>query len=494
MRPLGFILVLCAIGAVPTLYFVATQLKLGSKSTNVDSHLLRTVVTQEQEPDKSWTLEKPRNWLQPQTQQRGSQFNAGTIKLANGQSQPQESQSANAFKPADNKDQPHQTNDVVGLPSATQLSPTDTRSWFPIEARSKKCRRRSSVTDNSSVSLVVDFRLPANGEAFEHVADRLRLTVNSLISGSQSTISELLIVGYGSPSSSSSNLAARLSAYTKNLQLPLVRVIDQVIRSQAAARMVAFEQSKGNTVVFSDVEVVGTVGWLRPLIKALYAKNSTVIAQPHFDDASRYPVDFQTTAERTIVEYIWPLTISVGENIEIVPSERTGRYKSPVVRGNIFAVRRNLFTSVGGYDDKLSNMVDGCPTAAHLELSLRTWMCGGRIETVPCSRVGIRDLTDRRKKSVLDISSARRIAQLWFGERSNLLLASVLSQARLRQQDAVQLHNQIDEQAAAVPVKRQSSSTRNCSNIDWYFKEVAKGARVPSVYAVKFGQLRAKAG
>ena len=47
----------------------------------------------------------------------------------------------------------------------------------------------------------------------------------------------------------------------------------------------------------------------------------------------------------------------------------------PVVRGEVFAVRRSFLSSVGGlYDARLE---DGTGAAQHIDLSLRTWLCGG---------------------------------------------------------------------------------------------------------------------
>ena len=54
------------------------------------------------------------------------------------------------------------------------------------------------------------------------------------------------------------------------------------------------------------------------------------------------------------------------------------------MRGNIFAVNRKYFMQMGGYDDTL-----GPGGGGDLELSFRTWMCGGQIAKVPCSRVGV---------------------------------------------------------------------------------------------------------
>lgn len=59
--------------------------------------------------------------------------------------------------------------------------------------------------------------------------------------------------------------------------------------------------------------------------------------------------------------------------------------RSPTTAAGTFAVRREWFARIGGFDGVLTRW--GGET---LELSLRAWMCGGHVEIMPCSRVGHR--------------------------------------------------------------------------------------------------------
>lgn len=67
-------------------------------------------------------------------------------------------------------------------------------------------------------------------------------------------------------------------------------------------------------------------------------------------------------------------------------AERPGRrlpYETPFGPGSLFAIRRDEFWRLGGYDKGL--YVWG---GENTELALKMWTCGGRMMMVPCSRVG----------------------------------------------------------------------------------------------------------
>ncbi|CAG5125780.1 unnamed protein product, partial [Candidula unifasciata] len=98
---------------------------------------------------------------------------------------------------------------------------------------------------------------------------------------------------------------------------------------------------------------------------------------------------------------------------------------TPVISGGLFAVRREYFMAMGGYDPQF-NIWGG----ENFELSFKTWMCGGSVEIVPCSRVGHvfraslpYTFTGDREQTVL--RNLARVASVWMDEYADIFYAAV---------------------------------------------------------------------
>jgi len=330
----------------------------------------------------------------------------------------------------------------------------------PIDIRSDKCRRqRYSNVERLTATIVVD--LPGTGVD----GKQFQSTIDSLLSGAQSYVDEVIVVASGLQGS----VAAELDKYLSSLDVA-GRFIRNTRAGQATLRVAGAKLAKSPVVVFADWQVVGTVGWLRPLLGALATEPSSIVV-PHLIDASNSAA-FATTPERLLAEYTWPLSVRMMENASAEPTSH-GLYRSPALRGDLFAVRRDYWYQLGSYEDALGED----SAAANLELSIRAWQCGssggaGSILMHRCSHIGVRDI--REVVRVVEPNSVKHIAQLWFGNRRTIMMKSAGVSS--------------DTDDPPSPGKRD-----DCRNIDTYFSDIAS-VPVPSAEAIRFGQLQAYTG
>ncbi|KAL7068208.1 glycosyl transferase, group 2 family protein [Cryptosporidium serpentis] len=162
--------------------------------------------------------------------------------------------------------------------------------------------------------------------------------------------------------------------------LPKVRILHLQKRlGIVGARLHGIRLAVAPIFVILDSHIEPGPKWLEPQLKRLKESPNSVV-MPQIDSINPVNFTFSTSAgigcrlgfRYSIVEQA-TLTgeISTPDPIE-----------SPVMAGGLFAVRRSFFWKLGGYDEHFTYW-----GAENIEFSLRIWLCGGKLECVPCSRV-----------------------------------------------------------------------------------------------------------
>ena len=124
-----------------------------------------------------------------------------------------------------------------------------------------------------------------------------------------------------------------------------------------------------------------------PPLLARVAKDRTTIASPVIDNINFLTFELDPVSAFLRGGFDWHLDffwewLPAGDRARKL-RDPTFPAPSPAIAGGLFAVDREWFAELGWYDEGMD--VWG---GENIELSLRAWQCGGRLEIVPCSRVG----------------------------------------------------------------------------------------------------------
>ncbi|XP_004939447.2 polypeptide N-acetylgalactosaminyltransferase 15 isoform X2 [Gallus gallus] len=150
-------------------------------------------------------------------------------------------------------------------------------------------------------------------------------------------------------------------------------------------RMLGAARATGDVLVFMDSHCECQKGWLEPLLARLSSNRNSVVS-PIIDviDWKTFQYYHSVSLHRGVFD--WKLDFHwepVPEHEEKVRQSPTSPIRSPAVAGAVVAMDRHYFQNIGAYDSDMTMW-----GAENLELSIRTWLCGGSVEIIPCSRVG----------------------------------------------------------------------------------------------------------
>ncbi|KAK1120924.1 putative polypeptide N-acetylgalactosaminyltransferase 9 [Melipona bicolor] len=198
----------------------------------------------------------------------------------------------------------------------------------------------------------------------------------------------------------------------------------QIIRAQKReglirARLLGAAAAKAPVLTYLDSHCECTEGWLEPLLDRI-ARDPTTVVCPVID-----------VIDDTTLEYHWKDSggVNVGGfdwnlqfNWHAVPEREKKRHKnpaepvwSPTMAGGLFSIDRAFFERLGTYDSGFD--IWG---GENLELSFKTWMCGGTLEIVPCSHVGhiFRKRSPYKWRSGVNVlkRNSIRLSEVWLDE------------------------------------------------------------------------------
>lgn len=248
-----------------------------------------------------------------------------------------------------------------------------------------------------------------------------------------------------------------LDKYTR--LLPKVKIIRAKSRlGIVKARIKGALAARGSTLTFLDSHVECTEGWLEPLVERV-KKFPHAIVTPLIDRIHDDTLEYIT---QSYLEKIHVGGFSWSLNFEWFPLSKskmkarhdpTDPVKTPAMAGGLFTIDRNYFKKLGMYDPNYQ--IWG---SENLELSFKTWMCGGKIEIIPCSRVAhvFRYKSPFNIRDSTIINNKRRLAAAWLDEYSKHF----------------QLASGIKMKPVDVTGELKLREKLSCKSFSWYLRNI----------------------
>lgn len=138
---------------------------------------------------------------------------------------------------------------------------------------------------------------------------------------------------------------------------------------------------------------------------------------------------------------------------------------------------KEFFDSIGNFDEGITH-----GSGEALEFSMRTWMCGGSIKIVSCSRVAVKNALEPHKIS--NAKNIRRIAELWLEHYKTLAFKQTAVSADMDENEIQSFRTR------KMYLKKQVS----CVPFGDYLSNHVPQLREPPRDARFFGKLKSKTG
>ncbi|XP_046338429.2 polypeptide N-acetylgalactosaminyltransferase 13-like [Haliotis rufescens] len=347
-----------------------------------------------------------------------------------------------------------------------------------IDERPDECKKRMfNYSALPTLSVVTPLHNEALTTLLRHVHAILNRTPPKLLK-------DIILVD---DNSTLSYLGSDFQEYLKILDSKIQIVRNTQREGLILSRLKGEVMTQGDVVVFMDAHMEVCEGWAEPLLERIKSQ-SAIVVQPDIaaidgDTFSLY-TGFKVKFRGGFgwdTRYSWlplPTYHSQFRNSEWDP------IPVPILQGSCIAVSKSYFHTVGRFDDGLE--IWG---GEHFELSFNVWMTGGRIETMPCSKVGHifksnkYSFGQKKDKNYIVAKNNMRVAEVWMDEYKHIVRAAVKAW-----QNPLPVFTDADWKS--IGERKKMRRRRKSESFNWFLKNVIPEYKIPSKDDSFFGEIQ----